>query len=93
MDTQLTLALSTSRLALESLWAAVEDVWIAQANLQTYGDTLATALASQSRDFSGARAAQFAERVATASHDVALAIAQKEYGLRSAPPPADDVPP
>ncbi|KAH8108721.1 isocitrate lyase [Phellopilus nigrolimitatus] len=65
---------------------AVEDKWVAQANLQTYGDALAAALSAQSPStFTGARAAQFLSRVGNASHDGALAIATREFGLRSAP--------
>ncbi|KAI5120776.1 hypothetical protein M0805_004739 [Coniferiporia weirii] len=65
---------------------AVEDGWIAQANLLTYGDALAAALAAQSpSSFNGARAAEFAAKVRVASHDVALAIATREFGLRTPP--------
>jgi isocitrate lyase len=63
---------------------AVEDEWLAQAGIKLYNDALADALRSQT-SASPATLHNFASRVAHASHTEALAIAQREFGLRSAP--------
>ena len=64
---------------------AVEDTWVEKAGLQTYGDALVAALQAQSPSFSPSIAAQFHSRVARASHNVAAAIATREFGLRTLP--------
>jgi isocitrate lyase len=63
---------------------AVEDDWLAQAGLKLYNETLADALRAQT-SASPATLGKFAARVAHASRAEALAIAQGEFGLRSAP--------
>jgi isocitrate lyase len=63
---------------------AVEDEWLAQAGIKLYSEALADALRSQT-SASPATLDNFASRVAHASHAEALAIAQREFGLRSAP--------
>ena len=62
----------------------VEDTWLAQAGIKLYSTTLADALRAQT-SASPATLAKLAARVAHASHKDALAIAQKEFGLRGAP--------
>jgi isocitrate lyase len=64
---------------------AVEDDWLAQAGIKLYSDTLADALRAQQTSSSAATLAKLSARVAHASHKEALAIAQGEFGLRSAP--------
>ena len=62
---------------------AIEDQWIAAANLQLFSTVLVTALINQ-----GANKAvvdKFLARIARASYPDAIAIARKEYGLKNAP--------
>ena len=65
----------------------VEDEWLAQAGIKLYSEALADALRAQQQQTSASPAtlAKLAARVAHASHKEALAIAQREFGLRSAP--------
>ena len=63
---------------------AIEDRWLSQAGIKLYSDALADALRTQTYA-SPATLAKLAARVAHASHKDALAIAQNEFGLRSAP--------
>ena len=63
---------------------AVEDDWLAQAGLKLYGEALADALRSQT-SASPKTLSKFTARVAHASRAEALAIAQREFGLRDAP--------
>ncbi|KAI9443454.1 isocitrate lyase [Lactarius indigo] len=62
----------------------VEDDWLAHAGIKLYSDTLADALRAQT-SASAATLAKLAARVAHVSRNEALVIAQKEFGLRSAP--------
>jgi isocitrate lyase len=63
---------------------AVEDEWLSQAGLKLYSEALADALRAQT-SASPATLNKFIARVAHASHREALAIAQGEFGLHSAP--------
>ncbi|KAL5482821.1 ICL1 [Sanghuangporus weigelae] len=63
---------------------AVEDAWVAQAGIKTYGDALTEALVAQSPSFTGSRVAEFQSRVHSLSKDNALALA-KGLGLQTAP--------
>jgi isocitrate lyase len=63
---------------------AVEDEWLAQAGLKLYSEALADALRAQT-SASPETLNKFTARVAHASRTEALAIAQREFGLRSAP--------
>ncbi|KAF5382768.1 hypothetical protein D9615_002937 [Tricholomella constricta] len=62
---------------------AIEDDWINAANLQLFSTTLAGALAKQGTNSSTVN--KFLARVAHVSNAQAVAIAQKEFGLRSVP--------
>lgn len=62
---------------------AIEDQWIASANLQLFSTTLAEALKSQGT--SSENVAKFVATVAHVSYPQAVAIAQKEFGLKSVP--------
>ncbi|KAJ7366760.1 isocitrate lyase icl [Mycena albidolilacea] len=62
---------------------AIEDEWISSANLQLFSTTLANALSKQG--VSSAQISQFVARVAHVSYPQAVAIAQKEFGLRTIP--------
>jgi isocitrate lyase len=62
---------------------AVEDRWIADANLQLFSATLAQALSKQGA--SSATVDKFVARVAHVSYPHAVDIAQKEFGLRNVP--------
>jgi isocitrate lyase len=62
---------------------STEDKWIAAANLQLFSDTLATALLGQGT--APAQVDKFVARIANVSHADAIAIAQKEYGLKKVP--------
>ncbi|TFK40624.1 isocitrate lyase icl [Crucibulum laeve] len=62
---------------------AIEDQWISAANLQLFSTTLAQALSKQGT--SKANVDKFVARVAHVSYPQAVAIAQKEFGLRSVP--------
>ncbi|KAF7982956.1 hypothetical protein HWV62_25272 [Athelia sp. TMB] len=62
---------------------AVEDAWIAAANIQLFSVTLAEALAKQG--VSPSHIAAFYKKVAHASNAQAAAVAQKEFGLKSVP--------
>ncbi|RDB17878.1 Isocitrate lyase [Hypsizygus marmoreus] len=62
---------------------AIEDAWIKAANLQLFSTALADALTKQ-----GANASivgKFVARVAHVSYPQAVAIAQKEFGLKTVP--------
>jgi isocitrate lyase len=63
---------------------AVEDEWLAKAGLKLYSEALADALRAQA-SASPDTLNKFAARVAHASRTEALVIAQREFGLRSAP--------
>ena len=63
---------------------AIEDEWLAQAGLKLYSEALADALRAQT-SASPATFNKFIARVAHASHAEALAVAQGEFGLHSAP--------
>ncbi|KAJ6584830.1 isocitrate lyase icl [Mycena capillaripes] len=62
---------------------AIEDQWINSANLELFSTTLATALSKQGA--SSAAVNKFVARVAHVSHPAAVAIAQKEFGLKTVP--------
>ncbi|KIK95316.1 hypothetical protein PAXRUDRAFT_140968 [Paxillus rubicundulus Ve08.2h10] len=62
---------------------AIEDGWIASANLQLFSQTLANALIAQGS--SPAIASKFAARVSHSSYPQAVAIAQREFGLKNVP--------
>ncbi|KAI9568603.1 isocitrate lyase [Boletus coccyginus] len=62
---------------------AVEDAWVASANLQLFSETLANALVSQGTPRHTVQ--QFLDRVSHVSYPQAIAIAQKEFGLRNVP--------
>ncbi|KAL0581028.1 isocitrate lyase 1 [Marasmius crinis-equi] len=62
---------------------AIEDKWLTEANLQTFGVTLANALSKQGVNASSVQ--KFQSRVAHVSYSDAVAIAQKEFGLRNVP--------
>lgn len=61
----------------------IEDKWIASANLQLFSTTLANALSQQGAN--KATIDRFIARVAHVSYPQAVAIAQKEFGLKNAP--------
>ncbi|KAI0055852.1 isocitrate lyase and phosphorylmutase [Artomyces pyxidatus] len=63
---------------------AVEDAWIESANLQLFSITLADALRKQTHATPDTLA-KFTARIAHASYPDAVAIAKKEFGLRSVP--------
>ncbi|TFK52266.1 isocitrate lyase [Heliocybe sulcata] len=63
---------------------AVEDEWIAAANLALFSDVLANALRDQTRA-SQQTLEKFASRVAHVSYPQAIEIAKKEFGLKSVP--------
>ncbi|KAF9013441.1 isocitrate lyase icl [Cyathus striatus] len=62
---------------------AIEDEWIVDANLQLFSTTLANALSREGA--SKAATDKFFARIAHASYAQAVAIAQKEFGLKSVP--------
>lgn len=62
---------------------AVEDAWITSANLQLFSETLANALVSQGTPRHTVQ--QFLDQVSRVSYPQAVAIAQKEFRLRSVP--------
>ncbi|KAG1772313.1 isocitrate lyase [Suillus occidentalis] len=62
---------------------AVEDAWIASANLQLFSETLANALSAQGA--SKATVDRFISLVAHSSFPQAVVIAQREFGLKSVP--------
>ncbi|KAG1829769.1 isocitrate lyase icl [Suillus variegatus] len=62
---------------------AVEDAWTASANLQLFSETLANALTAQG--VSKAIVDRFISRVTHSSFPQAVAIAQREFGLKSVP--------
>ena len=62
---------------------AIEDQWIAAANLQLFSTVLVTALRKQCAN--SAIVDKFLARIVGASYPDAVAIAQKEYGLKNAP--------
>ncbi|THH07391.1 hypothetical protein EW146_g9332 [Bondarzewia mesenterica] len=63
---------------------AIENAWISQAGLQLFSVTLADALKAQT-SASPATLASFTARVAHVSYADAVAIAQKEFGLKTVP--------
>lgn len=62
---------------------AIEDAWLAAANLQLFSTTLAQALRNQGA--SPYTLDQFLSRVAHVSYPQAVSIAQKEFGLKVVP--------
>ncbi|KAG6850735.1 Isocitrate lyase [Arthromyces matolae] len=62
---------------------AVEDEWIRGANLKLFSETLADALAQQGANSTTIQ--KFKARVAHTSYPEAVAISQKEFGLKSVP--------
>lgn len=62
---------------------AIEDQWIATANLQLFSTVLATALSKQGANKTIVD--KFLVRIAGASYPDAVAIAQTQYGLKSVP--------
>ncbi|KAF8840765.1 isocitrate lyase and phosphorylmutase [Paxillus ammoniavirescens] len=62
---------------------AVEDGWIASANLQLFSQTLANALIAQGS--SPTIASKLVARVSHSSYPQAVAIAQREFGLKNVP--------
>ena len=63
---------------------AVEEQWLAAAKLQLFPDVLANALKAQT-GANQVKLEQFHRRVAHLSYQDAVAVAKKEFGLRSAP--------
>lgn len=63
---------------------AIEDEWIAAAGLQLFTTVLADALKSQT-NASPDTLSKFSQRISHASYLTALAIAQKEFGLKTVP--------
>ncbi|CAK5284270.1 unnamed protein product [Mycena citricolor] len=61
----------------------IEDEWVAAAGLQLFSTALAVALSQQG--VSAGTVDRFVARVARSSYPEAVAIAQREYGLRSVP--------
>lgn len=62
---------------------ATEDKWMAAANLQLFSTTLANALSQQG--VNKVTIDRFLARIAHVSYSQAVAIAQKEFGLRNVP--------
>ncbi|KAJ7254367.1 isocitrate lyase icl [Mycena haematopus] len=62
---------------------AIEDEWTSAADLQLFSTTLANALKKQG--VSPAQLSKFVARVAHVSYPQAVAIAQKEFGLKTVP--------
>ncbi|KAG2342117.1 isocitrate lyase and phosphorylmutase [Suillus weaverae] len=62
---------------------AIEDAWTVSANLQLFSETLANALTAQGA--SKTTVDRFISRVAHSSFPQAVAIAQREFGLKSVP--------
>ena len=62
---------------------AIEDSWTVSADLQLFSTTLANALSKQGTD--KATITKFLAKVAHVSYPTAIAIAQKEFGLRTVP--------
>ena len=62
---------------------AVEDAWVASANLALFSETLANALVAQGTPQHAVQ--QFLDRVSHASYPHAVAIAQTEFGLKTVP--------
>ena len=62
---------------------AVEDAWVASANLALFSETLANALVAQGTSQHAVQ--QFLDRVSHASYPHAVAIAQTEFGLKTVP--------
>lgn len=62
---------------------AVEDAWIASANLQLFSETLGNALVSQGTPRHTVQ--EFLDRVSHVSYPQAVAIAQNEFRLRNVP--------
>ncbi|KAJ4491292.1 isocitrate lyase icl [Lentinula edodes] len=62
---------------------AIEDNWMAAANLQVFSSTLGQALAKEGKN--DATVKKFLALVSKSSYPDAVVIAQKEFGLRSVP--------
>ncbi|KJA24092.1 hypothetical protein HYPSUDRAFT_184406 [Hypholoma sublateritium FD-334 SS-4] len=62
---------------------AIEDAWITAANLQLFSVSLSEALAKQGTNKT--TIAKFNARITNASYHDAVAIAQKEFGLKTVP--------
>ncbi|KAG7088556.1 Isocitrate lyase [Marasmius oreades] len=62
---------------------AIEDKWITEANLQTFPVALSNALSKQGA--TSANIQKLQSRIAHISYPEAVAIAQKEFGLKSVP--------
>ena len=62
---------------------AVEEKWMSDANIQLFSTTLSNALRAQGA--SPSTLEQFAARIAHVSYPTAVAIAQKEFGLKQVP--------
>jgi isocitrate lyase len=62
---------------------AIEDKWITDAKLQLFPQTLAEALAREGANHS--KVQQLVARVSRLSYPQAVAVAQKEFGLKSVP--------
>ncbi len=62
---------------------AVEEKWMAAANIQLFSTTLSNALRAQGASSSALE--KFAARIAHVSYPTAVAIAQKEFGLKKVP--------
>lgn len=62
---------------------AIEDQWVASANLQLFSTTLANALKKEGASSSVIQ--RFIARVAQVSYSQAVHVAQKEFGLKSVP--------
>jgi isocitrate lyase len=62
---------------------AIEDNWITAANLQLFSTVLASALSKQG--VSSANVDKFIARISHVSYPAAVAIAQKEFGLKNVP--------
>lgn len=61
----------------------LEDEWLAAADLQLFSTTLAKALSKEGKN--DATVKRFVDRVRNSSYHDAVAVAQKEFGLRSVP--------
>ncbi|KAF5389209.1 hypothetical protein D9757_003476 [Collybiopsis confluens] len=61
----------------------IEDEWVAAANLQVFSTVLSSALKKEGKNDAAIK--KFADRVANVSYPDAVAIAQREFGLRSVP--------
>ncbi|KAF9527587.1 isocitrate lyase icl [Crepidotus variabilis] len=62
---------------------AIEDAWVSSAGLQLYSTALAGALAQQG--LAKSTVDSFLARISSSSYPEAVAVAQKEYGLKAIP--------